>query len=62
MWTAEEIRSLLPDPVEGIPERKTTADVFMHHYGVKEDGNVNPMKVKWEERHNLTVGVVSHGH
>ncbi|XP_048343624.1 spermatogenesis-associated protein 20 isoform X2 [Sphaerodactylus townsendi] len=44
VWTAEEIRQLLSDPVEGIPERKTTADVFMHHFGVKEDGNVNPMK------------------
>lgn len=47
-WTAEEIRQLLPDPIEGNPERKTLADVFMHHYGVKENGNVNPMKVQWE--------------
>lgn len=46
VWTAEEIRQLLPDPVEGIPEKKIVADVFMHHYGMKEDGNVNPMKVQ----------------
>ncbi|XP_032065182.1 spermatogenesis-associated protein 20 [Thamnophis elegans] len=44
VWTAEEIRQLLPDPVEGIQEEKIVADVFMHHYGMKEDGNVNPMK------------------
>ncbi|XP_060620737.2 spermatogenesis-associated protein 20 isoform X1 [Anolis sagrei] len=44
VWTAEEIRQLLPDLIEGSPERKSVADVFMHHYGVKEDGNVNPMK------------------
>uniref|UniRef100_A0A8D0EEC5 Spermatosis associated 20 n=2 Tax=Salvator merianae TaxID=96440 RepID=A0A8D0EEC5_SALMN len=44
VWTAKEIQELLPDPVEGILERKTVADVFMHHFGVKEDGNVNPMK------------------
>ena len=48
VWTTEEIRQLLPDPIEGNPERKTLADVFIHHYGVKEDGNVNPMKVTWE--------------
>lgn len=53
VWPAEEIRQLLPDPIEGIPEQKTTADVFMHHYGIKEDGNVNPMKVMWEGRHSL---------
>lgn len=29
------------------------ADVFMHHYGIKEDGNVNPMKVTWVGRCNL---------
>ncbi|XP_072846721.2 spermatogenesis-associated protein 20 isoform X1 [Pogona vitticeps] len=57
VWTAEEIRQLLPDPIEGNPERKTLADVFIHHYGVKEDGNVNPMKVTWEwDPHNELKG------
>ncbi|XP_062447423.1 spermatogenesis-associated protein 20 isoform X3 [Rhea pennata] len=44
VWTAEEIRALLPDPVEGATEGTTLGDVFMHHYGVKEDGNVSPAK------------------
>ncbi|XP_010217018.1 PREDICTED: spermatogenesis-associated protein 20 [Tinamus guttatus] len=44
VWTAEEIRALLPDPVEGAAEGTTLGDVFMHHYGVKEDGNVSPEK------------------
>ena len=46
MWAAEEIRALLPDPVEGATEGTTLGDVFMHHYGVKETGNVSPMKVR----------------
>lgn len=47
VWTAEEIRALLPDPLEGDSDRKTLADIFMHHYGVKEGGNVSPLKVSW---------------
>lgn len=46
MWTAEELRALLPDPVQGTTEGTTLADVFMHHYGVEEAGNVDPMKVR----------------
>lgn len=46
MWTAEEIRALLPEPVEGASEGTTLGDIFMHHYGVKETGNVSPMKVR----------------
>ncbi|XP_015266215.1 PREDICTED: spermatogenesis-associated protein 20 [Gekko japonicus] len=60
VWTAEEIRRLLPDPVEGIPERKTTADVFMHHYGVKEDGNVNPLKDPHNELKGKNVLIVQY--
>ncbi|XP_054834432.1 spermatogenesis-associated protein 20 isoform X2 [Eublepharis macularius] len=60
VWTAEEIRWVLPDPVEGIPERKTTADVFMHHYGVKEDGNVNPMKDPHNELKGKNVLIVQY--
>lgn len=46
VWAAEEVRALLPDPVEGAAEGTTLGDVFMHHYGVKEDGNVSPRKVR----------------
>ncbi|KAM4662566.1 LOW QUALITY PROTEIN: spermatogenesis-associated protein 20 [Discoglossus pictus] len=39
-WTAQEIRQLVPDIKDsnGI----TWADIFMHHYGVREGGNVTP--------------------
>lgn len=46
MWAAEEIQALLPDLVEGAMEGTTLGDVFMHHYGVKETGNVSPIKVR----------------
>lgn len=42
VWTAGEIRELLPDIVEGTTGGATQADIFMHHYGVKEQGNVDP--------------------
>ncbi|KAM6897713.1 spermatogenesis-associated protein 20 [Xenentodon cancila] len=42
VWTASEIRELLLDAVEGTTGAATQADVFMHHYGVKEQGNVAP--------------------
>ncbi|KAM3592167.1 uncharacterized protein V6R79_013914 [Siganus canaliculatus] len=40
VWTASEVRELLPDVVEGSSGSATQADIFMHHYGVKEQGNV----------------------
>lgn len=46
MWAAEEIQALLPDPVDGATEGTTLGDVFMHHYGVKDTGNVDPRKVR----------------
>ncbi|XP_075296943.1 spermatogenesis-associated protein 20 isoform X4 [Opisthocomus hoazin] len=49
VWAAEEIRTLLPDPVEGATEGTTLGDVFMHHYGVKEAGNVSPVKDPHQE-------------
>ncbi|NWR70015.1 SPT20 protein, partial [Centropus unirufus] len=49
VWAAEEIRALLPDPVEGAAEGTTLGDVFMHHYGVKETGNVDPMQDPHQE-------------
>ncbi|GAA6225986.1 spermatogenesis-associated protein 20 [Lates japonicus] len=42
VWTASEVRELLPDVVEGATGAATLADIFMHHYGVKEQGNVAP--------------------
>ncbi|XP_041670787.1 spermatogenesis-associated protein 20 [Cheilinus undulatus] len=41
-WTASEVRELLQDAVEGANGSATQADIFMHHYGVKEQGNVAP--------------------
>ncbi|XP_041938610.1 spermatogenesis-associated protein 20 [Alosa sapidissima] len=42
VWTAAEIRQLLSEIVEGATGGATKADIFMHHYGVKEQGNVEP--------------------
>uniref|UniRef100_A0A8C4F8C5 Spermatogenesis associated 20 n=1 Tax=Dicentrarchus labrax TaxID=13489 RepID=A0A8C4F8C5_DICLA len=42
VWTATEVRELLPDVVEGATGSATQADIFMHHYGVKVQGNVAP--------------------
>lgn len=46
MWTAAEIRELLSDNVEEATGGATQADIFMHHYGVKDQGNVQPEQVK----------------
>lgn len=45
VWTASEVRDLLPDVVEGATGAATQADIFMHHYGIKEQGNVAPEQV-----------------
>ncbi|XP_029871760.1 spermatogenesis-associated protein 20 [Aquila chrysaetos chrysaetos] len=58
VWAAEEIRALLPDPVEGATEGTTLGDVFMHHYGVKETGNVSPMKDPHQELKGKNVLIV----
>lgn len=47
MWTAAEIRKLLSNTVEEAKGRATQADIFMHHYGVKEQGNVQPEQVEF---------------
>lgn len=60
VWAAEEIRALLPDPVEGATEGTTLGDVFMHHYGVKETGNVSPMQVR-ESKDLLGTGSIGGG-
>lgn len=45
VWTASEVRELLPDVVERATGSATQADIFMHHYGVKVPGNVAPEQV-----------------
>ncbi|XP_067100956.1 spermatogenesis-associated protein 20, partial [Osmerus mordax] len=42
VWTASQLRELLPEVVGGASAGATLADLFMHHYGVKEPGNVDP--------------------
>ncbi|XP_060795870.1 spermatogenesis-associated protein 20 [Neoarius graeffei] len=42
VWTAAEIRELLSNTVDEATGGATQADIFMHHYGVKEQGNVQP--------------------
>ncbi|XP_071265981.1 spermatogenesis-associated protein 20 isoform X2 [Salvelinus alpinus] len=41
VWMGSEVRELLPVVVEGATGGATEADIFMHHYGVKEQGNVD---------------------
>lgn len=48
VWTASEVRELLPDVVAGTAGSATLADIFMHHYGVKEQGNVTPEQVIYD--------------
>lgn len=44
VWTHQLITSLLTRPIQ--PESdKTMADLFCHHYGVEEKGNVDPHQV-----------------
>lgn len=45
VWTAAEVRDLLANIVEGAAGSATQADIFMHHYGVKVQGNVTPEQV-----------------
>lgn len=47
MWTAAEIREVLSDMVEEATGATTQADIFMHHYGVKDEGNVQPEQVEY---------------
>jgi hypothetical protein len=44
VWEESEIKALLSDAVNS--EVKTTlADLFIKHYGIKEDGNVKSSQV-----------------
>ncbi|XP_068923625.1 spermatogenesis-associated protein 20 [Petaurus breviceps papuanus] len=40
LWTVNEIKDLLPEPVEGATEPLTLGQLFMKHYGVTETGNI----------------------
>nr|XP_015211393.1 PREDICTED: spermatogenesis-associated protein 20 isoform X2 [Lepisosteus oculatus] len=42
VWTQKEIKRLLTEPLSEAPEATTIGDVFINHYGVKEEGNVAP--------------------
>lgn len=57
VWTASEIRELFPNVVEGATGAATQADIFMHHYGVKEQGNVAPEQVL-----KMSLCVMSHNY
>uniref|UniRef100_A0A8C4R7I0 Spermatogenesis associated 20 n=1 Tax=Eptatretus burgeri TaxID=7764 RepID=A0A8C4R7I0_EPTBU len=41
VWTEAKIRQLLGEPLAESTEGATLADVFIHHYWVKENGNVD---------------------
>ena len=45
VWKREEVYKLLP---QAVPDKEgvTYADVFVHHYGVEKEGNVDPFKVR----------------
>ncbi|XP_051969132.1 spermatogenesis-associated protein 20 isoform X1 [Xyrauchen texanus] len=58
VWTAGEIRELLPDIVQGATGCATQADIFMHHYGVKEQGNVDPAQDPHKELQGQNVLIV----
>ena len=45
VWTASELRELLGEVLPGATGRASLADVAMHHYGVREQGNVEPEQV-----------------
>ena len=42
VWTASELRELLGEVLPGATGRASLADVAMHHYRVREQGNVEP--------------------
>ncbi|XP_054624929.1 spermatogenesis-associated protein 20 isoform X1 [Dunckerocampus dactyliophorus] len=58
VWTASEVRQLLGDVVEGANGSATLGDIFMHHYGVKELGNVAPEQDPHEELQGQNVLIV----
>ena len=45
VWQWDELTELLREKVPG-HEQLTHAEVFIHHYGVKRDGNTDPLQVR----------------
>ena len=45
VWTWDEVQANLTEVVQGKPDLKE-ADVFCRHYGVKQEGNVDPYQVR----------------
>ncbi|XP_005999653.1 spermatogenesis-associated protein 20 [Latimeria chalumnae] len=62
VWRAEEIHQLLPELVSEAVEKVTMADIFIHHYGVKENGNVNPAKDPHGDLKGQNVLIVRYSH
>ncbi|XP_067914007.1 spermatogenesis-associated protein 20 isoform X2 [Heterodontus francisci] len=60
VWTEQEIRQLLPDPVSDAAQSVTMADVFAYHYGVKGSGNVDPAQDPHGELESKNVLIVRH--
>uniref|UniRef100_UPI00398E5DCF spermatogenesis-associated protein 20 n=1 Tax=Pristiophorus japonicus TaxID=55135 RepID=UPI00398E5DCF len=58
VWTEQEIRELLPDPISDATQNVTMADVFAHHYDVKEGGNVDPAQDPHGELEDKNVLIV----
>lgn len=48
VWTFDDINTILSENVENNPELKM-ADVFCYHFGVEEDGNVDPLQDPHDE-------------
>lgn len=57
VWEEEEVRRLLPETLAGHPN-KTLADLFCHYFGVKPDGNVDPMQDPHDELKRKNVLIV----
>ncbi|XP_020795386.2 LOW QUALITY PROTEIN: spermatogenesis-associated protein 20 [Boleophthalmus pectinirostris] len=58
VWSASEVRELLSEVVEGATGSASLADIFMHHYGVKEQGNVAPEQDPHDELRGQNVLIV----
>ncbi|XP_078257971.1 spermatogenesis-associated protein 20 [Rhinoraja longicauda] len=58
VWTEQEIREVLPDPVSDATQTITMADVFAYHYGMKKNGNVDPAQDPQGELKNKNVLIV----
>lgn len=58
VWSQEEIASTLQGAVPGGDAEETLAQLFCHHYGVEEGGNVQPYQDPHEELKGKNVLIV----